>query len=236
MGQRIQGVVVSTEPSAAALDAVAEHYGFRLFELPGVGAWILDLAISGRPDRATMRSARAMAPGYVDAVRVLDGDEHDLEQLGWLHASAAIAGFLSEPVLGFVSDDSILDFAAIARPGRIEVVADHVAPYLVRWDSGALTIQPYLQTAGAGAPPPPEELELIPAVTLLTAEALPDGRYPIHGNVAAELHEFAPLAAALVGGAGDTGGAGYTDGAVETGGAPKLLMSRGLDRSCWDSE
>jgi hypothetical protein len=233
VGQRIQGVVVRTEPSAAALDAVAEHYGFRLFELPGVNAWILDLAISGRPDRATVRAARAMAPGYVDAVRVLDGDEHDLEQLGWLHASAAVAGFLSEPVLGFISDDLILDFAAIARPGRIEVVADHVAPYLLRWDSGALTIQPYLQTAGAGAPRPPEELELIPAVSLMTAEPLPDGQYPLHGNVAAELQEFAPLATERIGGVGDTGGAG---GAAGTGGAPKLLMSRGLDRSCWDPE
>jgi hypothetical protein len=225
VGHRIQGLVVRTQPSAAALDAVGERFGYRLFELPGMNAWILDVAIAGRPDRATVRAAHAMAPSYVDAVRVLDGDEHDLEQLAWLHASAAVAGLLSEPVLGFVSDDSILDFAAIARPERIEVVADHVSPYLLRWDSGALTIQPYIRSSTAGAPHPPEELELIPSVSLLAAEALPDGTYPLHGNVAAEVHEFAPLATGVI---GDGAGGGQE-------GAPRLVSSHGLDSSCWDA-
>lgn len=224
MGHRIQGVIALRQPAAAALDAIAERYAFRMFEMAGAPVWILDLGISGRPDRATMRTARSLAPSYVDAIRVLDCDEHDLEQLTWLTAASAIAKIISDPVLGFVSDDSVLDFAAIARPEGVAIVGDHIAPYLLRWDAGALTIQPYSRTSEAGPPRPPEELELIPSVSLLAAEPLPDDVYPLHGNVTAEVYEFAPIAAGVI---GDGMGAGQA--------TLKLVESRGLESSCWDA-
>jgi hypothetical protein len=224
VGRRIQGVLFQTRPDVVALEAVAARYRFRLFELAGSAIWIADLAISGGPDRAAVRSARALAPTYVDAVRVLDGDEHDLEQLAWLNAAVAIARILGQPALGFVSDDLRFDFAAIARPDGPAVIADHVAPYLLRWDDGALTIQPYLKGPDAAEPHPPEELSLIPAVSLLAAEPLPDVGYPLHGNVSAEVYEFAPLAAAVIG-----------DGAVRRRSAAlTMIESRGVESSCWD--
>ncbi len=200
MGHRIQGVLAQRQPSAAALDAIAERYGFRMFEMPGSQVWVLDLAVAGKADRPTLRAARVLAPSYVDAIRVLDADEHDLEQLKWLVAASAIAKILTEPVLAFVSDDSVLDFAVIARPDGVAVVGDHVAPYLLRWDAGELTIQPYTRASQAGDPHPPEELELIPSVSLLPAEPLPEGVYPLHGNVSAEVYEFAPAASGVIGG------------------------------------
>jgi hypothetical protein len=224
VGHRIQGVLFQTRPDVLAIEAIAERYRFRLFELAGSAIWIADLAISGGPDRAAMRTARALAPTYVDAVRVLDGDEHDLEQLGWLNAAVSVARILGQTVLGFVSDDSRFDFAAIARPDGPAVIADHVAPYLLRWDDGILSIQPYFKSSDAGEPHPPEELSLIPAVALLAAEQLPEEGYPLHGNVSAEVYEFAPLAASVIG-----------DGAVRrTSGALTMIESRGVESSCWD--
>jgi hypothetical protein len=224
VGHRIQGVLVRELPSAAALDSIAERYPFRLFEMAGSPIWILDLGVPGFPERATIRTARSVAPNYVDAVRVLDGEEHDLEQLCWFNAAVAVGKVLRTEVLGFVSDDSRLDFAIIAGPDGVSVIGDHVEPYLVRWDAKVLTIQPY--SIGGGRPPrPPEELGLIPSVTLLPAEPLPDGVYPLHGNVTAEIFEFAPLAAGIIG-----------DAAVASPSAVlKLVAARGLDTSCWDA-
>jgi hypothetical protein len=193
--------------------------------MAGANIWILDLAVPTYPERATIRTARALVPNYVDAIRVLDGEEHDLEQLCWLNASVAVAKILSAQVLGFVSDDSRLDFAVIAGPDGVAVIGDHVAPYLLRLDSRELTIQPYFGTGTVNAPHPPEELGLIASVSLLPAESLPEGIYPLHGNVTAEIYEFAPMAAGIIG-----------DTAVQKPSAVlKLLKFRGLDASCWDT-
>lgn len=225
MGHRIQGIIVRECPSATALDAIGERYPFRLFEMAGSNIWILDLGVATCPDRASIRAARAVVPIYVDAIRVLDGEEHDLEQLCWLNASVAVAKILSAQVLGFVSDDSRLDFAVVAEPDGVSVIDDHVAPYLLRWDSKELTIEPYFGPEAVHVPRPPEELGLIASISLMEAELLPDGVYPLHGNVAAELYEFAPMVVGIIG-----------DTAVQKPSAVlKLLQYRGLEASCWDA-
>jgi hypothetical protein len=215
VGHRLQGIVLHARPSASALDSIAALYPCRLFELTGSGIWILDLGVQPQPDRATTRAARTVASSYVDAIRVLDAEEHDLEQLGWLVASANVARLV---------DDTHLDFAVIARPDGISVIGDHVPPYLIRFDLGQLTIQPYLRTPGAGAPPPPEELSLIASVSLLPAEPL-QGGYPLHGNVAAEMFEFAAAAGGI---AGDDAALAAARKGI------RLIEARGLESSCWD--
>lgn len=225
MGHRIQGVVLSAQPALAAIDSIAALYPTRVFELTGTGVWVLDLAFQSAPNRDAIRFARSIAANYVDAIRVLDADEHELEQLGWLVASTTVARLVGSPVLGFVSDDVHLDFAAIARPDGVAVIADHVPPYLIRFEPGQLAIQPYLRSPGDGVPNPPEELALIAAVALLPAEPL-QGGYPLHGNVVAEMYEFAPAACGLVG--DDQAAAGPRK-------ALRLVDARGLASSCWDA-
>ena len=224
MGRRIQGVIVRALPGAHALAALRDRYAFRLFEAPGSSFWLIDLGIAGAPDRATVREARTLAPSYVDAIRVINAEEHVLEQLCWLVATATAARLLNEPVMGFLSDDERLDFAALASPAGVSAVGDHVAPYLLRWDAGVLQIQPYVMAAGDAAPQPPEELALLRAASILPAEPLPDGTYPVHGNVTAEMLEFAPLAAAIV--------------EAKTANKPaglRVVDARGLESSGWDS-
>jgi hypothetical protein len=224
VGHRIQGMVLHARPSASALDSISALYPFRLYELTGSAIWILDLGVQSQPDRATTRAARTIAANYVDAIRVLDAEEHDLEQLGWLVATANVARLVDTPVLGFVSDDSHLDFAVIARPDGISVIGDHVPPYLVRFDLGQLTIQPYLRSPDSGPPPEPEELGLIASVSLLPAEPLRGG-YPLHGNVVAEMFEFAAAAGGI---AGDDAALAAARRGI------RLVEARGLDSSCWD--
>jgi hypothetical protein len=227
LGYRIQGLLVRARPDGAGLIALERAYGYRLFELVGAGLWLIDLGIpEPKPgDRAVIRAARPLAPGYVDALRVLGNDEETLEQLAWLAAAAAAARQLREPVLGFVSDDEQLDFAAIVKPDGVEVIGDKLGQYLLRWEGGALVIQPF-NSDGAGDEPPttPEELSLIPSVTLLANEKLAKGGYPLHGNVTAEMHSFAAGADAL-------GIGTWNFGAI---GSLQLIEAGGLDHSLWD--
>jgi hypothetical protein len=223
VGRRIQGVVVRAKPNARAHDALRERYAFRLFESPGNAFWILDFAITGAPDRGTVREARAVAQSYVDAVRVLNAEDRELEQLHWVVASIVVARLFNEAVMGFISQDSTLDFAALVNPAGVSAIGDHMAPYLIRWDAGELTIQPYVTSSRADAPQPPEELSLLKSVAILPAEPLPDGTYPVHGNVTAEAYGFAPAVAAVV-----------ADIAAGRPSGMRLLDARGVSSSCWD--
>ncbi len=217
--------MMRNRPSVSALDAIGQRYPLRLFEMAATPLWIVDLGIVSCPDRTVVRLARAMVRTYVDAVRVLNADDHDLEQLSWLVAAAEVARVTNEPTLGLVSDDGHFDFATLATPDGITTIGDHVAPYLLRWDDGELTVQPYIDGDGAAIPRPPEELDLLASVSILPAEPLPGGSYPIHGNVTAEIFEFAPLAAGIIG----------ESAVASPSAALRLLDTRGgLASSCWD--
>jgi hypothetical protein len=227
LGYRVQGVLLRAMPDAAGLTALERAYGYRLFELAGRELWLLDLGVpepkSG--DRAVIRAARMLAPGYVDALRVLGSEEETFEQLGWLVATAAAARQMRQPVLGFVSDDTLLDFAAVITAEGVGVIGDKLGQYLLRWEAGALAIQPFTNGGNHHEPPiAPEELALIPAVTLLDTEMLGSGGYPLHGNVAAEMRGFADGAAGL-------GVGTYNVGPV---GSLRLVEAKGLDHSLWD--
>jgi hypothetical protein len=227
LGYRIQGVVVRARPEAAGLTALERAYGYRLFEVAGSALWLIDLGVPEPKagDRAVIRAARMLAPGYVDALRVLGTDEETFEQLGWLVATGAAAKQLRQPVLGFVSDDGLLDFAALVTADGVGVIGDKLGQYLLRWESGALAIQPFTSGADHQEPPvAPEELSLIPAVTLLGTEKLGSGGYPLHGNVMAEMHGIADGAASL-------GIGTYNVGPL---GSLRLVEAKGLDHSLWD--
>lgn len=227
MDSRIQGVLVRARPDRADLTALERAYGYRLYEVAGAGLWLLDLGIAEpKPgDRAVTRAARPLAPGYVDALRVLDCDEGNLEQLAWLTASTVVARQLRQPALGFLSDDDKLDFVTIVKPDALEVIGDKLGQYLLRWEGGALTIQPFFSDAPGEEPPvAPEELALIPSVTLLATDTLDKGEYPLHGNVTAELSGFADAASRLGIGTARFGPAGSL----------QLLEVAGLERSLWD--
>jgi hypothetical protein len=172
LGYRVQGVLVRAKPAVAALAAIEHAYGFRLYEVTGRGLFLMDLAIAEPEpgDRAVIRATRLLAPGYVDALRVLGADEDPLEQLAWLAGSAAVARQLRQPVLGFLSDDDKLDFAAVVKPEGVGVIGDKLGQFLLRWERGEL---------------------VIPAVTLLETEKLASSGYPLHGNVMAEMSAFA---------------------------------------------
>jgi hypothetical protein len=227
LGYRIQGLLVQARPDGAGLTALDRAFGYRLFELVGRGLWLIDLGIPEPVpgDRAVIRAARPLAPGYVDALRVLGNDEETLEQLAWLAASAAAARQLRQPVLGFLSDDEQLDFAAIVKPEGVEVIGDRIGQYLLRWEGGTLAIQPFCNEGTDDEPPiPPEELSLIPSVMLLANEKLPKGGYPLHGNVAAEMSNFAEGASGL-------GVGTWNFGAV---GSLALIETGALGHSLWD--
>lgn len=228
MGYRVQGVLVRSQPDQVSLAEIERAYGYRLYEIANRGLWVLDLGVPEPKagDRSSVRAARPLAPSYVDAVRVLCGDDLPLEQASWLTATSAVARQLGQPVLGFLSDDDLFDFAAVVTHEGVSIIADKVEPYLLRWENGALTIQPFVSDdPDHEVPRPPEELGLIPAVTLLGTEELPGGGYPLHGNVTAEMHDFAPAAA-------DALGLLTWDGARV--GSLRLVDARRLDSSCWD--
>jgi hypothetical protein len=194
VAHRIQGVLLKQRPSEAALPELRRRHGYKLFEMVGRELWLLDLDMPApKPgDRAAIRAARPLAPSYVDALRVLGSEEQPFEQAPWLTATAAIAKILDQTALGFLSDDEDLDFAAIATPEGVSVIGDTLEPYLMRWEAGALLIQPYCKNEpNVETPSAPEELSLIPNATVLEPERL-SGGYPLHGNVAAEIHGFAP--------------------------------------------
>jgi hypothetical protein len=97
--------------------------------------------------------------------------------------------------------------------------------YLLRWEGGTLTIQPFCGDGPGDEPPvPPEELALIPSVTLLSTETLDKGGYPLHGNVTAELTGFASAASRLGIGTARFGPAGSL----------QLVEVAGLETSLWD--
>jgi hypothetical protein len=227
LGYRVQGVLVTARPDSAGLTALERAYGYRLHELVGGGLWLIDLGIPEPKagDRALIRAARPLAPGYVDALRVLGSDEEKFEQLAWLTASAVAARQLRQPVLGFVSDDDLLDFATVATADGAVVIGDRLGQYLLRWEPGGLTIQPFCKDGTDDEPPvPPEELSLIPSVTLLANEKLAGAGYPLHGNVVAEMPGFAPAAAALGIGTWNFGPLGSL----------RLVEAKGLDHGPWD--
>jgi hypothetical protein len=219
--------MVRARPDAAGLTVLERAYGYRLFEMAGCGLWLIDLGVPEPKagDRAIIRAARPLASGYVDALRVLGSDEETFEQLAWLAASAIAAKQFRQPVLGFVSDDAVLDFAVIVTPDGVGVIGDKLGQYLLRWESGALAIQPFTSGGDRQEPPiAPEELALIPAVTLLATETLGSGGYPLHGNVMAEMNGFAD-------GAVDLGIGTWNIGQVDS---LRLVEAKGLDHSLWD--
>jgi hypothetical protein len=227
VANRAQGVVIRTQPSPQILHAIAGSFSFRLFELKDQRLWILDLElvppVAG--NRGGLRQARPLAPSYVDAIGVLSADEKPLEQLPWLVASATIARLVRGSVLGFVADDAELDFVTVAAPEGVQAIGDHVKPYLLRWERNALAIQPYVRDQLSDAlPDMPEELGLIPAINLLPAEPLPGGVYPLFGNVAAEMADFAPGTAEALG----LSLSGERSGSIEQ------VADGGMSVSCWD--
>ena len=228
MGFRIQGVLVRAMPDRAALAALQRVYGYRLYEVTAAGVWLLDLAVPVPVpgDRAAARAARPLAPGYIDALRVIDGDESPLEQIAWLTASDVVSRQLRQPVLGFLSDDDQLDFAAAVAPEGVQSIGDRLARYLFRWEAGALTIQPFAdRDADRDELSVPEELSLIPSVTLLSVETLGDDGYPLHGNVVAEMPGFAHAAQPLGIGSEKAGRSGSLT----------LIEAAGLESSLWDT-
>jgi hypothetical protein len=219
-------VLLKQRPGEAALPELQRRYGYKLFEMVGRELWLLDLDLPApKPgDRAAIRAARPLAPSYVDALRVLGSEEQPFEQAPWLTATAAIAKVLDQTALGFLSDDQGLDFAAVATPDGVSVIGDTLEPYLMRWEAGALLIQPYCKNGpDEETPRAPEELSLIPNTTVLEPERL-SGGYPLHGNVVAEIHGFAPGVEALGIGTMSFGPAGSL----------RLVATERMDHSVWD--
>ena len=227
MGYRIQGALLRAKPDAAGLAAIEKAYGYKLFELTGRGLWLLDLDVTepALGDLKKVKAARPLASSYVDALRVIGCDEEPLEQLAWLTAAAAAARPLRQPVLVFLSDDEDLDFVAAVTPDGVSVIGDKLRGYLLRWEGGALVIQPFV-SGGIGQEPPtlPDELALIPKASLLPIETLAAGGYPLHGNVLAEI-------------------CGFIEGDIPLGigtrshgpsGSLQLIEAKGLSNSGWD--
>ncbi len=226
MAYRIQGVLLKEQPREAALPELGRRHAYKLFELVDRPLWLFDLDLPSLKlgDRAAIRAARPLASSYVDALRVLGSDEQPFEQSLWLTATAGLAKLLGQRVLGFVSDDEGLDFAAIATPDGVSVIGDTLEPYLLRWEAGALIIQPYSKTeSGDEMPCTPEELSLIPAATVLETEQL-SGGYPLHGNVLAELDGFAPGLEVL----------GIGTWSVGSIGSVRLVATDRMEHSVWD--
>ena len=97
--------------------------------------------------------------------------------------------------------------------------------YLLRWEDGALVIQPFV-SGGTGQEPPtlPDELALIPKASLLPTETLAAGGYPLHGNVLAEISGFAEGDVPL--------GLGTWSHGPQ--GSLQLIEAKGLSNSGWD--
>lgn len=227
MGYRIQGVLLRSKPDAAGLAALGQAYGYKLFELAGGLLWLLDLAVAepAPGDMAVIKKARPLAPTYVDALRVIGADEEPLEQLAWLTAGVAVARQLRISVLVFLSDDEANDFAAVVSPEGVNVVGDKLHGYLMRWEGGALAIQPFYHEGSSEEPStPPDELALIPRTTMHPPENLPAKGYPLHGNVLAEVASFAPGALAL----------GLGTWSFGQQGSLQLIEEKGLRHSTWD--
>jgi hypothetical protein len=227
VGYRIQGVLLRSKPDEAGLAVLEKAYGYKLFELTGRGLWLLDLGVPvpAPGDLKTVKAARPLASSYVDALRVIGCDEEPLEQLAWLTAAAAAARHLRQPVLAFLSDDEEHDFVAIVTPEGVGVIGDRLRGYLLRWEGGALVIQPFV-SSGTGQEPltPPDELALIPKASLLPTETLAAGGYPLHGNVLAEIGGFAQGDAPL--------GIGTWSHGPQ--GSLHLIEAKGLSHSGWD--
>ncbi len=227
MGHRIQGVLLRSKPDAAGLAALERGYGYKLFELTGQQLWLLDLGVPepAPGDLPSIRAARLLAPNYVDALRVIGWDEEPLPQLSWLIAAAAASRQLRQPVLAFLSDDEVHDFVAIAAPGGVTIIGDKLRGYLLRWEGGALVVQPFVSYETGQEPPmPPDELALIPKASLLPTEKLAVGGYPLHGNVLAEISGFAQGAALL----------GIGTRSQSQRGSLQLIEAKGLGHSVWD--
>lgn len=227
MGCQIQGMLLRAKPDAAGLAAVEKAYGYKLFELTGHALWLLDLGVPepALGDLKTVKAARPLASSYVDALRVIGCDEEPLAQLAWLTAGAAAARHLRQPVLVFLSDDQEHDFAAVVTPEGVGVIGDKLRGYLLRWEGGALVMQPFVSDGtGQELPTPPDELALIPKASLLPTETLAAGGYPLHGNVLAEICGFAE---------GDTPlGIGTCSHGPQ--GSLQLIEAKGLSDSGWD--
>ena len=226
MGYRVQGILLSSQPDRSRLGGVAKAFGYRLYVVRPRNVWLLDLGVpEPKPtDGGLFRAVRALAPEYVDAVHLLLPADVTAEQLPWLAATAYVAAELNQPVLGFVSDDDTLDFAAVADPSGVTCVADHVESFLMRWDHGALTVQGLLDDDPlAEAPQAPDELRLIPGITIMPTEEV-EG-YPLHGNVAVEMQAVAPGVAEVL-------GLYSWDGAAP--GSLALVDQARLDYSIWD--
>jgi hypothetical protein len=226
VGYRIQGVLLRAKPTDAHVLELARAYPYKLFELQAAPLWLLDLDLPVPPpgDRVAIRAARPLAPAYVDALRVIGSDEQSFEQAPWLMATAGIARLMGQPVLGFVADDDRLDFASIATPDGVVVVGDTLEPFLLRWEAGKLAVQPYCGSDPDGELPcVPDELALIRNAAVLPTERLTGG-YPLHGNVVAEIHTFAPGVEAL--GIGTWG-----FGPI---GSLRLLRKERMVHSVWD--
>lgn len=227
MGCQIQGMLLRAKPDAAGLAAVEKAYGYKLFELTGHALWLLDLGVPepAPGDLKTVKAARPLASSYVDALRVIGCDEEPLAQLAWLTAGAAAARHLRQPVLVFLSDDQEHDFAAVVTPEGVGVIGDKLRGYLLRWEGGALVMQPFVSDGTGQEPPtPPDELALIPKASLLPTETLAAGGYPLHGNVLAEICGFAEGDAPL--------GIGTCSHGPQ--GSLQLIEAKGLSDSGWD--
>jgi hypothetical protein len=227
LGYQIQGVLLKAKPETAGLAALEKSYGYKLFELTDRGLWLLDLGVPvpAPGDLKTVKAARPLASGYVDALRVIGCDEEALEQLAWLIAGAAAARHLRQPVLTFLSDDEAHDFVAVVTPEGVSVIGDRLCSYLLRWEGGALDIQPFVGEADGHEPPtPPDELALIPKASLLPIETLGVDGYPLHGNVLAEICGFAEGDVPLGIGTWSHGPAGSL----------QLIEAQGLSNSGWD--
>jgi hypothetical protein len=226
VGYRVQGLLLRTKPDVAGLAALEHAYGYKLFVVAGHPLWLLDLNMpEAKPgDLKIAKTARFLAGNYVDALRVIGCDEEPLEQLNWLVAAAAAARQFRQPVMAFLSDDDTYDFAAVAQVTGISVIGDRLRDYLIRWEGGALKLQP-LQVPGKDAEPLPiEEFAMIPSTSLLSQEQLPSSGYPLHGNVLAEVATFAPAASVLGLGAWTFGRQGCVT----------LIEDKGLGHSVWD--
>ena len=227
MGYQIQGVLLNARPEAAGLAALEKSYEYKLFELTDRGLWLLDLGVPvpAPGDLKTIKAVRPLAPGYVDALRVIGCDEEPLEQLAWLAAGAQAARHLRQRVLVFLSDDEAHDFVAVVGPEGVSVIGDRLCGYLLRWEGGALVIQPFVgDSSGQETPTPPDELALIPKATLLPTETLGADGYPLHGNVLAEICGFAEGDVPL----------GIGTWSYGPQGSLQLLETKGLTNSGWD--